>query len=74
MTMRTSMIVVLIAAFGIGCAGGSRKQGERLDYCTCQMWGVTGVDPGPDYQPPPRPAACERILKRANQEDCPIPP
>jgi hypothetical protein len=72
--MRTSMTVILIATFAMGCAGGSRKRGERLDYCTCDMWGVTGVDPGPDSRPPPRPVACKRILKRANEEDCPIPP
>lgn len=73
---QTTMIVGLIAALAIGCAGDSQQQTREpeLDYCTCEMWGVSGPPPPPDWQPPPRPAACERILKRQPAEDCPIPP
>jgi hypothetical protein len=71
--IRTATIVALLAAAGIGCAADSQKS-QKLDYCTCEMWGVMGVDPGPDYQPPPRPAACNRILKRKPEQDCPVPP
>lgn len=71
---RTTMIIGLIATFTIGCAGDSQTRRTELDYCTCELWGVTGAPPPPDYQPPPRPQACERILKRKPQKDCPIPP
>lgn len=73
--MRNSMIVmVLIAGLGLGCAGESQTRRSKLDYCTCETWGATGMDPGPGYQPPPRPAACERILKRPSDRYCPVPP
>ena len=71
---RTTIIIGLIAAFAIGCAGDSQTRRSELDYCTCEMWGVTGMDPGPDYRPPQRPPACERILKRKPRNDCPVPP
>lgn len=74
MSIRTSMIVALIAGVAIGCAGKSQDRGRRLDYCSCEMWGVTGMDPGPGHQPSPRPAACKRILKRPAERNCPIPP
>jgi hypothetical protein len=79
-SMRTSMIVALITGLAIGCAGKSQEQGSQsperdsqLDYCSCLLWGVTGPPPRPEDQPSPRPAACERILKRPSDEDCPIP-
>ena len=72
--IRITVIVGLIAVVAIGCAGESQTRRSELDYCTCEMWGVSGPPPPPDYQPPPRPAACERILKRQSDPDCPIPP
>ncbi len=73
-TIRTSMLVVLIAGIGLGCAGESRKRGRKLDYCTCLTWGVVGAYPGPDYSPPRKPPLCKLILKRQKGRDCPIPP
>jgi hypothetical protein len=68
------MMMMLIAGLASGCAAGSKRgDSHKLDYCDCAMWGVTGMDPGPDYQPPPRPPACERILKRTPERACPIP-
>ncbi len=48
---------------------------RTYDVCDCCMWGVTGEDPGPDYEPPPLPEACVRILEK-NEEacgTCPVP-
>lgn len=69
MMIRSVLLLGLIAGFGLGCAAKS-----KLDYCDCEMWGVRGAPPPPDWQPPPRPAACERILKRQPEQNCPIPP
>jgi hypothetical protein len=43
--------------------------------CACCTWGVTGIDPGPDYQPPPLPEACKEMLEesRASCVLCPVP-
>jgi hypothetical protein len=75
MRMRGLVVLSLIGAIAIGCATGSgSRSSDKLDYCSCEMWGVMGMDPGPDYVPPPRPRACERILKRPTDRNCPIPP
>lgn len=72
--MRGLLVTMLLAAIGIGCATGSgSRESGKLDYCDCDMWGVMGMDPGPEYVPPPRPKACERILKRTPDQNCPIP-
>lgn len=65
-------LALSFALFTLGCAHGAGEPRQKLDYCDCEMWGVTGVDPGPDYQPPPRPRACDRILKQPRR-DCPVP-
>jgi len=55
----------------LGCAHGEPR--PKLDYCQCLTWGMTGVDPGPDYQPPPRPPSCEQTLKQPRR-NCSAPP
>ena len=47
-----------------------------VDCCTCQMWGVTGIDPGPDWEPPPLPEACHEVLEDPSCTAllCPAPP
>ncbi len=49
---------------------------RTYSLCACCTWGVTGVDPGPDYQPPPLPEACKEVLKAGRQGcvRCPLPP
>jgi hypothetical protein len=73
--MQSKIGLLFVIVFAVGCAGdGQRSRPAKLDYCDCELWGVSGVEPEPGYQPPPRPRACARILKQKHAGHCPIPP
>ena len=46
-----------------------------VDCCTCQMWGVRGIEPGPDWEPPPLPEGCKEVLidEVCAAQACPVP-
>lgn len=72
----TRLVLVVIGVAALGCASGSQSQSPaqpKYSYCECEMWGVSGPDPGPDYVRPARPPECARIMKRPPEQDCPIP-
>lgn len=79
LVVRATAILSLAMTAVLGCAGAkpgaveARGDSRGLDYCDCEMWGVMGPEPEPGYQKPPRPPACERILKRTPARDCPVP-
>lgn len=71
----TRWVLVVIGVAALGCASSSTPSSAepKYSYCVCEMWGVSGVDPGPDYVRPARPPECARIMKRPPEQDCPIP-